>query len=231
MGTYRGVVRHVRYWRGVVHRWSTSYQMVGSFSGVTGVAFAHALLTADDKMCYGGGLASFGGTYECSIYDEVAGGTPLVSYIAFDWTTPASWIAHSGTAWGATTGAAETNAEVALDVKWPSGISRTGKPVSMRKWYHAVPSVTPAGGAQQIPSATVTSLNAGALAVQSAIASGGVVMGTASGRIAGTGVALPFYGNHQMPKGRRRVTAASLKGIKLSELEGLLGGVAGLVLP
>jgi hypothetical protein len=209
---YRGVVRHVRYWRGDVHRWSTVYPFLGTLTSALTSSDAETLLLADDKMCFGIN-AGDGGTYECDLYDTASGGVPVASYIAFDWTTPGSWIKYGGAAWTGGT-VFETQAETSLAVTWPAGLSRTGKPVVLRKWYHAVPvSVGTAGQTPDIATGNLTSLKAQAVVLINALSAKGLVMGSASGRFAGTvPVVSPFYENHQMPRGRRRKALVTASG-------------------
>lgn len=214
MTDYRAVVRHVRYWRGAIHRWSTSYEFTGS-GPTPGAAAAQILLTADDKMCYSAASPVTGGTYQCEIY-LASGGTPVGNYVAFPYATYASWIPHAATGWpGAHTGTAEPVAEVALLVEWAGGLSSSGKPVKFKKWYHAVPESSPAAaGAVDVNPAAVTSLQAQALALQTCLSpTYGLVLGN-SRRLAGTSpVVLPYYGNHQMPRGRRKRALVTGSGV------------------
>lgn len=199
-------VVHVRYWRGLIHRWSTDYQYNGSPSSSITAADCQTMLTADDKMCYGGGLAANGGTASCAAYSS-SGGVPLATYVAFDADTPASWIPYSGTAWGTTTGFVFNQvAEPALLVEWAGGLSSTGKPVKFRKFYHAVPNPGTTGSSSQVPSSSQTSLAAQATSMIGLFGSKGLVMGTPAGRLAGTASVSPYYAAHQLVRGRRRKT-------------------------
>jgi hypothetical protein len=205
MTDYRAVVDHVGYWRGTIHRWSTSYSFTGSGTAPN-TAACSTLLLADDKMCYTPTTSLNGGTYECRIY-AASGGVPIASYTRFDWTIPGDWIAFNGSGWGAThTVANATQMECALLVEWAAGVSSTGKPVNFRKWYHAVKaSVAPGEGLGDILTADITTLTTQAEAVATCLApTYGLVMGNAR-RLAGTSpVVSSFYVNHQMPKGRKR---------------------------
>lgn len=206
MAIYRAVCRHVRYWRGNPHRWSTVYHFQGTPSSALASTDAQAVLTQDNKMCYG--PAGSGGTYECDIYAQATGGVPLVSYRAFDPAVPAGWPGYLGTGWSSTSGAMEAAAETALQVEWPAGISSSGKPVLLRKWYHAVPlSQSTNGAGVDITSAIAASLQTQAQAMVSVLSSKGLVLSSGTGRLAGTARVLQVYGNHQMPRGRRRKAA------------------------
>lgn len=209
---YRAVVRHVRYWRGVIHRWSTVYPFLGTPSSGLATSDAQLVLAADDKMCWGA-AASFGGTYECALYDQATGGVPIVVYTAFDWTTVSTWIKHNGSGW-TTPVANESTAEPALAVTWAAGLSSTGKPVKLRKWYHAVPSSSASSpGQPDINAGSVTSLTAAANAITGVLSAKGLALGSPTGRFAGSAHVSNFYENHQMPRGRRRKALLTAGGI------------------
>lgn len=202
--TYRAVVRHVRYWRGNVHHWSTVYQFVGTPSKPLDTAAAILLNNADDDMCMKT-VAAEGGTYGTDIYNVSTGGSPIISFRNFDPTNLAAWPGYGhASAWGNVAANIGQPAENALVVEWAAGLSKSGKPVSMKKWYHAVPSVSPGGATVDIPPATVTALTTAAQGLVGVWASYGLTLGSASGRFAGVATVKAQYGNHQMPRGRRR---------------------------
>lgn len=213
MGSYRGVVRHVRYWRGIPHRWSTVYQFQGALSKPLDAAACQLLLAADDKMCAKTNAAE-GGTYECEFYNHASGGTAVASYTAFNWEDSATWLGYAtGTsAWGLASGLLGQPAEASLGVAWVGGLSSSGKPVYFRKWYHAVPVISVAAGSQEVPAASVTSLTTAANALVGVVASYGITMGSSSGRFAGTASVSPMLENHQMPRGRRRKALVKANG-------------------
>ena len=222
--SYRGVVRHVRYWRGQVHKWSTVYQFLGTPTSAIGVSDAQALLTADDKMCWGAGTVANGGTYECDIYNVASGGVPIASYVAFPWATPASWIAYSGASWGVATALQDPVAEAALLVEWAAGLSSSGKPVKLRKWYHAVKQSSAQGTAQSVAAADVTALTTAANAMVNVLGSKGLTLGSSTGRFAGTATVRPYLENHQMPRGRRRRTTSGDSLSFVQKVEALVQG-------
>lgn len=179
--------------------------MNGSLTHALDTTAAQTMLQKADLMCYSHEAAD-GGSFNCEIYDKGAGGTPVASYTAFDWTTPASWIRYAGytTAWGASSAAFENIAEVAALVEWPAGLSSTGKPVKFRKFIHAVPATAGIGSSADIASGIQTSLATAANNAAICLYAGyGIALGT-SGRLPGTPVVKPFYVTHQMPRGRRR---------------------------
>lgn len=166
----------------------------------------------DDGMCYGPADTD-GGTYSCEIYNAATGGVPIATHTTFDWETTGSWPGYAGSHWGSATGDMLTMAEVAMQLEWTAGLSSSGKPVILRKWYHAVPQVDVLPTAPEIASGVQTSLLAGAEALKDALTSYGLVLGSSTGRFAGTASVKGFYGNHQMPRGRRRRALVSSSGI------------------
>jgi len=203
---YRAVVKHVRYWRGKIHRWTTVYPFIGTPNRDLNSSDCTTVLTADDALCFPGGAGN-GGTYGCDIYNQATGGTPIASVVRFDWETPASWIGYSGSAWHDPTvydAGIDAAAETCLDLRWSAGLSKTGKPVFLRKFIHAVPAVGNDGAGTQIQPADVTALVAHANLMKGMLGDEGLVLGSFTGRFAGTATLSGYLGSHQMPQGRRR---------------------------
>lgn len=170
------------------------------------------LLAADAAMCYPGVAGTtWGGTYEAVAY-HTGGGVPVATYTAFDWTSPGAWVRDGGAGWGSPSGAYVNQAEVALLVEWPAGLSSSGKPVNFRKWYHAVPEPgTESPGSVDISTAMAATLLTAATTLTNCLASSSLLMGNA-GRFAGSPLISRYYANHQMPKGRRRRALVSASG-------------------
>jgi hypothetical protein len=208
--TYRAQVHHVSYWRGLVKRWSTVYDFDGVLSKPIDSAAATLVLTADDNMCYGSSSSKNGGTYSCAIYNNATGGTPIASVTRFDYTNPTVWITYAGGSWATAPGFAAGTLEGALQVEWAAGLSKTGKPVYLRKWYHAIPTIGPSAGAQ-FATADVTKLTAAANGLVNVLGSYGLILSSKSGRLAGAAKVSAYAGAHQVVRGKRRkplVTAA-----------------------
>jgi len=212
MTDYRIVARHVRYWRGSVHRWSTVWRFTGSISTGNIPTAVLAIHDLEQKVGYPGVTTHQAGLYEVALYDHATGGVPLNTTTYFDYTNPSAWINYSGTAWASPFGAALTNAEVAVVVEWPAGVSTTGKPVRFRKWFHTCPTTAAVTGANDISSADLGTI-ASTINTQVAIVGGlGAPMGNGS-RLAATSCnVLGHYGNHQMPRGRRRKALVTASG-------------------
>jgi hypothetical protein len=211
MTDYRIVSRHVRYWRGAVHRWSTVWRFTGTLPSGSLAAATTAIKTLEDAVGYKGVTGNNGGCYEVAIYDHATGGVPIDTTTYFDWTTPGSWIPYTSSGWTSTSNPIDAQAEVAMAVQWHAGLSVTGKPVIFRKWFHSVPVNLSTPPSVDLSAAQITSLQT-AINNQVAVVGGlGAPMGT-GGRLAATScIVRPYFGNHQMPRGRRRkalVTAA-----------------------
>lgn len=209
--TYRAVVRHVRYWRGAVHKWSTVYQFVGTATSTPSSTDCQNILTLDDAMCYPS-VAADGGTYECDIYNQSSGGVPIASYSRFAWNAPGSWIGYGGSGWTTTALGFNGDAEACTQVRWIMGLSSSGKPVYARKYFHATPPTAVAGAAAQISGSDLTSLAAKATLMTGVMASKGLVLGSSAGRFAGVASVEPYFVNHQMSKGRKRKALVTADG-------------------
>lgn len=203
MPTIRAVVRHVGYWRGVVHKWSTVYH----FSGVATVDWSasdcNSIRTLDDEMCYGPSVRD-GGTYEALIYNSVSGGVPVATDTTFDPDDTGVWPGFAGTRWTGEEIDAVVPREVALLVHWSAGLSSSGKTVQLRKWWHAVPDTDVEPGLPDISATPAAGLLTGATALTNCFASHGYTMSSGSGRLAGAATVETYFNNHQMPRGRRR---------------------------
>jgi hypothetical protein len=121
-------------------------------------------------------------------------------------------VMSARSAWTAASAPPASPAEIALGVQWVAGLSRTGKPVYFRKWYHCVPVSDPVGGSPDIAPTQVTALATAAQALVGVVASYGITMGSPSGRFAGVASVSPMYENHQMPRGRRRKALVTASG-------------------
>lgn len=204
MTEYRIVCRHVRYWRGSVHRWSTVWRFTGALSTANVANATTAMYTMEQKVCYPGVTTHQGGLYEIAVYDHASGGVPILTTTYFDYTNPAGWINYTGTAYASPFGTQIATAEVAMLVEWNAGVSSTGKPVRFRKWFHSVPNSTATSGGADVAAGDVTTIKAAIDTGVATIDGYGAVMGSGS-RLAALGcTVLTHYGNHQMPRGRRR---------------------------
>lgn len=184
-------------WRGKIKRWNTTFHASGS-------TYTTMVYNMMQGLCYpnpgdvvgdcSGGIASI------TVYNST-GGAPIAQTTYFDYEAPSTWIPFTGTAWtGVTAGTPiDASGESAMIVQsLRSGLSASGKPVYIRKYIHAVPSRTAADYTDPDISPTdVTSLQNNVNAA---------FMLTPSGVGGGAVEVLPYYGNHQRVRGRRRTT-------------------------
>lgn len=194
---YRYQVVSVGMWRGKIKRWNTTFHTSSS----TDLNDIH---TAMQKACYPNpgdvvGACS-GGVASISRYGAT-GGAPQQQVVYFDWQVTSTWIPFTGEAWSGIDAGTPLDASgesAAIIVGDLGTLSRTGKPMSTRKYLHAIPSRTAAAfDDPDIPPATVTALQ-------------GVFRASLLQSPSGaTPVAItvpPWYGNHQRVRGRRRTT-------------------------
>lgn len=208
---YRAVVRHVRTWRGNIHKWSTTYPFVNQPSTpLTGTDLDH-LAFRDSAMCYGTSAAD-GGVWGVDLYKVGQKGSPILTTRYFDPELIADWSGYGSSGWTTTGQAMLQVAEPALVVEWAVGLSSSGKPVRLKKWYHAVPVPQNAENSPDVPVADRNSLLTAATAITGVFSSKGLSLGSSASRLAGSPTVLAYYGNHQMPKGRKRKPLVNANG-------------------
>jgi hypothetical protein len=218
--TYRMQFIHVDYWRGAAHRWNNTMHFSCSLGDTTmagTIPDAYAKMQALCSSYHHGGLA------EIAIYN-VAGGVPIASNVYFPWATPSSWIPYTGTTgWPGTVPPQGT--EAAAHFRTRAGTSKTGKPVYVGIYLHAISgAVTPETGAPDYSSSEITTLSNLYNAFQT-LQSGGsaaAVQVTPTGAaIAGSGALEPYVVAHQRVRGRR----LSLKQLK-ADIARSTGGIS-----
>lgn len=197
MAVYRHQAVCVGMWRGKIKRWNTTFHTgyVGDASAVKAALQATGWPNPGDTT----GACS-GGVASISTYAST-GGAPVQVLTYFDWQTPSTWIPYTGTAWSGIDSSTPLDAsgESALVIIGHMGtLSSTGKPVTTRKYLHAVPSRTAADYTDpDIPAAVATAL---------AAAFPTYMMANPAGSAPGSVTASPYYLNHQRVRGRRRTT-------------------------
>lgn len=197
MAVYRYQVVSVGWWRGKIKRWNTTFHMTQS--NQTPAIYSRMQATGYPNPGDVTGDCS-GGVASISVYDA-AGGAPIVVTTYFDWQTPTTWIPYTGSVWSniAPDTPLDASGESAmLVVGNMAALSATGKPVTTRKFFHAIPSRTAVDFADpDIDAATIALVEA---------QWGAVFMGTPAGVQPATVTVEPYYGNHQRVRGRRRTT-------------------------
>jgi hypothetical protein len=211
MAIYRVQCVHVDYWRGTPHRWNNTFHyLVG-----TGSPDFATIITSMRAILQGLGTAQVhGGLAEIKVYSS-AGGTPVYSQTYFDWTTPGSWVAYTGTGiWPS--GAVQAAGEAAALFEINAGMSSSGKPVTLKTWWHAfTASTTPETGgvdfSPTVQTAAVTQYNK----LQSIPGSSGpafVLVNPAGNTVASTSTLRPYVVSHQRVRGRRRRALVTASG-------------------
>lgn len=219
MAVYRYQVVSVGWWRGKIKRWNTTFHLSGS-------GFANNVAAQMNKAGWkqaGDVLGNCsGGVASCTVYN-VTGGAPIAQNVYFDWQTPSTWIPYTGTGWGSVDPATPLDASgesAAMVVGQLPGLSATGKPVYVRKFLHAVPSRTATAYTDPDISA----------ADQASLANlfDPVYMLSPSGVAPSSTQVLPYYGNHQRVRGRRRtVTQVAAQSFSAGVVAGATSGGGG----
>lgn len=198
MAPYRYQVVAVGLWRGKIKRWNTTFHLDAANSG-------NFIYDRMQSVCYpnpgdvvgdcSGGIASISGYYP-------GGGNPAWVYSYFDWQTPSTWIPYEGSAWSGVpeNTPVDASGESALIITGTlPGLSTTGKPKSTRKYIHAIPSRTALDYDDPDIDATSLAALSAVFSVNYMLSPGGTTPTSVQ--------ALPYYGNHQRVRGRRRTTS------------------------
>lgn len=195
MATYRYQVVCVGWWRGKIKRWNTTFHYAQSSS--TNVLYNH-MLKAGWKQAGDVTGACSGGVASIAVY-ESTGGQPISNTVYFDWQTPSEWIPYTGTCWAAVdpdTPLDASGESAAVIIGHMPSLSASGKPVTTRKYLHAVPSRT----ATDYMDPDIDATTQAALEAEFATS----WMRNPAGVAPSTVECSPYYLNHQRVRGRRR---------------------------
>ena len=198
MAPYRYQVVSVGFWRGKIKRWNTTFHLATSDRTDTLRAAMQSVGWKNPGDVAG---ACSGGVASIAIYAST-GGVPVSNTIYFDWKTPSTWIPYNSGAWDGVPPETllDASAESAAIIVGPmDALSATGKPVQTKKYLHAVPSRTAV--AYSDPDI------APAIAAALALKFPSYMMLNPAGVAPATVKCLPYYGNHQRVRGRRRTVA------------------------
>ena len=198
MAMYRYQVVNVGMWRGKIKRWNTTFHLSNSSSTSTLYSKMQQVGWKLDGDVVG---ACSGGVSSITVYNAT-GGAPISQTVYFDWQTPTTWIPYTGTAWAGIAAATPLDASgesAVVIVGHLPGLSKTGKPVTTRKYLHAIPSRTATNYSDpDIPPAVQTAL-AGVFSISD--------LQTKTGATPTSKTVSPYYLNHQRVRGRRRTKA------------------------
>jgi hypothetical protein len=222
-------IDHARYWRGSPHTWSTRYFISGSTPTTEDAStLAEQLVGMESEVFYPGPSAS-AGFLNVKVY-PTGTGPALYEYTYGVIETPSTWVAYTGTKWTSITAQQEGAFEPALSVVIPlTGLSTKGKPVTARKYYHAIPISYGAGdsSAPDVSSSNVTLLESGLALLNNGSLVGGRRVISNGGRLPSSNPTVqPYYTNHQAPRGRKKKAASS--GATASSLEAIIADAAHL---
>lgn len=197
MAIYRYQCVQVGYWRGQIKRWNTTFHGLANDLA----AQLHGLL---QKSCYpnpGDVTGDCSGGQASITWYNASGGAPIGQIVYFDWQVPTEWIPFTGELWASVPEGTPLDASgesAAVVVGTLPGLSSTGKPMTTRRYIHAIPSRTAAAfDDPDIDAATVAAFKAAWLAG---------LMRPPGGILPNSVDLEPYYGNHQRVRGRRRTT-------------------------
>lgn len=216
MAVFRYQVVSVGWWRGKIKRWNTTFHLTSQYSIntlYTKMQAAGYPNPGDTTGACSGGVASIASYYS-------AGGPPYSITTYFDWQTPSTWIPYTGTAWAAvdpTTPLDASGESAAVVVGHLNALSASGKPVTTRKYLHAIPSRTAAAFADPDIDATTQAALEALFPTTYMLTPGGVSPTSVTCE--------PYYLNHQRVRGRRRtVTQVAAQSFSAGVVAGAASG-------
>lgn len=196
---FRYQVVSVGMWRGKIKRWNTTFHL--SSSTLTSTLQGKMQATGYKAPGDVAGACS-GGVASISVYNAT-GGAPILVTTYFDWQTPSTWVPYTGTVWASVPEGTPLDAageSALLVVGNMAALSKTGKPVKTRKFFHAVPSRSAASYLDP----DVDAATQAAVALQWPFG----YLQNPSGVSPASVTVEPWYGNHQRVRGRRKTVAA-----------------------
>lgn len=202
-------------WRGTPHRWS----LTANHSGTSFTTSADQILylkslfdifrifiSASDITTYLSGVRYYDGSTATPIYENLFGDQAAATAAGYG----LGGGSVSGTQGEGFTGGETTQLCAGLEcctiLQAPVGLSSTGKPVFLKKFIHCAPASQP--GIVDGPTLS-TDGPMYAAALGNGTLYGSRVLCSATGK-QGDWVVAPGWGNHQMPRRKKKVTSASL---------------------
>lgn len=197
MAVYRYQVVSVGWWRGKIKRWNNTFYRATPdvATNIRDKVSACSWPNPGDVL----GACS-GGVASISVYNAT-GGAPIAVNTYFDWQTPATWIPFTGSSWSTidpTTPLDASGESALVIVGHMPGLSTTGKPITTRKYFHAIPSRTAVDYADPDIDSTAAAELLGTWTPSYFQNRAGVIPDSIEVE--------PYYLNHQRVRGRRRPT-------------------------
>lgn len=196
------VITHVGPWRGKPqHLWTTIYNLSGPTPSAGDQAQLMTQLVAIESAILSGGTGR--GFVNAKFY---SGQKPNIPTAVDPLGTPAAPLPYNSADWAAGGNAPTGNCEpeqCLLVETLLNGLSSRGKPVYLRKYFHAISDTAATTG--RIPGAVAAAINTRVAAWTNGTLANGVVVISPSGRQSTSPPAAKTYvWNRQMPRGRRK---------------------------
>lgn len=199
------------FWRGSPHQWQNRYIMSGAQPSASDAnTVANALKVIEDQIHPSASAAHGVGFLRASSYGSGSGAPfAVVEYNVGGGSGSATGF--TGPAWGSETITWAPTLETCLLVETRvTGLSSSGKPVYLRKYFRGINSgETEDNTSDQVAAPDVAGVEAAVLPWKTGMGSGSWVVIAASGaQAASAPVCSPYLVAHQIPRGRRRKTSS-----------------------
>lgn len=204
------------FWRGNPHTWVNRYVLSGPTPSETVAQDVINQLKLIEGQLHPQITASNGVGFVIGRAYGATGGPPFATIAYNASAEPSSATGFPGAGWDDTQQGTADTLEVCTLVEVPlQGLSSTGKPVTLRKYFR----MTTYGSIEDTSGASIGTIDrAGIAAVclpwTTGLGSGGAtVIGTSGRAPSDVPTAHPYIVNHQVPRGRKRKSASSLVGV------------------
>lgn len=222
------------YWRGQQHTWVNRYVMSGSDPTATQANTVQAALKSIENVIHPLVAAGAGVGFVSSRAYGAAGGPPF-NVIPYNTSkAPGTATGFAGPTW--TTGLIwAPTLETCLLVQTPlNGMSSSGKPIALRKYFRGVAFTTElADNTGVMPATDAAGIANACLTWKTGIgANAWVVIGTSGKQASAVPTAHPYLVAHQVPRGRKKKASSSsvLGFLADAAAKGVVsGGIAGLL--
>jgi hypothetical protein len=223
------------FWRGAPHTFQNRYIMSGAQPSASDAATViTALKDIEDGLFPGAAPAHGVGFVRGSAYGSGSGAPfQVTEYNASEGAGTATGF--TGPGWGTPTIVFAPTLETCLMVETPiTGLSSTGKPVRLRKYFRGI-----ASGADepqstgQVAAGDITGVNALVLPWKTGMgASNWVVIAPSGAQASAAPVCYPYLVAHQIPRGRKKASSSGGSDLSLGSLlrDGLTAAQAAAII-